>query len=95
MAVEGFVTTTSSAFSLAVPGDWRALDCRHGHVLLLGMVPGWAELVLWDPITGDLEHVPVLEAMWDNRAATQLWPLSVLRPGATTTAATGGGRFTW
>uniref|UniRef100_A0ACD5Z866 Uncharacterized protein n=1 Tax=Avena sativa TaxID=4498 RepID=A0ACD5Z866_AVESA len=66
MAVEDFVSTTASAFSLAVPGDWRALDYRHGRALLLDMVPGWGELVLWDPITGDQERVAVPEAMWNN-----------------------------
>ncbi|CAM0946633.1 unnamed protein product [Alopecurus aequalis] len=65
-AVEDFVPTTSSAFSLAVPGDWRALDCRDGRVLLLDMVPGWGQLVLWDPITGDQESLPVPEVMWTN-----------------------------
>nr|XP_051197103.1 uncharacterized protein LOC127310467 [Lolium perenne] len=65
-AVKDFVATTASAFSLAVPGDYLALDYRHGRALLLDMVPGWGELVLWDPITGDQERVPVPEAMWDN-----------------------------
>jgi hypothetical protein len=32
------------------------------------MVPGgWGELVLWDPVTGDQESVPMPDAMWDNR----------------------------
>jgi hypothetical protein len=65
-AVKDFVATTGSAFSLAAPGDYLALDYRHGRALLLDMVPGWGELVLWDPITGDQERVPVPEAMWDN-----------------------------
>ncbi|CAM0946632.1 unnamed protein product [Alopecurus aequalis] len=65
-AVKDFIATTSSAFSLAVPGDWRALDCRHGRALLLHMVPGSGELVLWDPITGDQEFVAVPEEIWDR-----------------------------
>nr|XP_051194667.1 uncharacterized protein LOC127307946 [Lolium perenne] len=65
-AVKDFAATTGSAFSLAVPGDYLALDYRHGRALLLDMVPGWGELVLWDPTTGDQERVPVPEAMWDN-----------------------------
>ncbi|KAM0844974.1 hypothetical protein ACQ4PT_056696 [Festuca glaucescens] len=74
MEIEDFVATTASAFPLAIPGigDWTALDCRHGRALLLDMdmdmVPGSGALVLWDPITGDQERVPVPDAMWDNRS---------------------------
>ncbi|KAL6647773.1 hypothetical protein ACP70R_015210 [Stipagrostis hirtigluma subsp. patula] len=36
---------------------WWALDCRHGRVLLHSAAP--AGLVVWDPVTGGKQHVPM------------------------------------
>ncbi|KAM0928179.1 hypothetical protein ACQ4PT_002317 [Festuca glaucescens] len=56
-----FIPTTASSFSLAAP-DYRflrALDCRHGRALFLSEGQGTRELLLWQPITGAQQPVPV------------------------------------
>ncbi|GJN10412.1 hypothetical protein PR202_ga28503 [Eleusine coracana subsp. coracana] len=60
-AIPCFIPTTmASPWSERAFGSsgWRALDCRHGRVLLDGMDE--KNLLVWDPITGDrqLLHAP-------------------------------------
>ncbi|KAF8772334.1 hypothetical protein HU200_005872 [Digitaria exilis] len=44
--------------------EYRALDCRHGPVLLhCSAEPG---LVVWDPITGEQQHVPQSMTNYDE-----------------------------
>ncbi|XP_021317605.1 uncharacterized protein LOC8072785 [Sorghum bicolor] len=53
-------TTSASPMSQPPPFDgarWRALSCRHGRVLLDTGLYG-VDLVVWDPITGDLQRLP-------------------------------------
>ncbi|CAD6257856.1 unnamed protein product [Miscanthus lutarioriparius] len=55
-----FVSTTSASPISQPPFDcarWRALSCRHGRVLLDTGFYG-VDLVVWDPITGDLQRLP-------------------------------------
>uniref|UniRef100_A0ACD5WCE1 Uncharacterized protein n=1 Tax=Avena sativa TaxID=4498 RepID=A0ACD5WCE1_AVESA len=59
-----FIPTTASAFSLAAPDRrfWRPLDCRHGRALFLSKSKNTQEeekLLLWEPITGAQQHIPV------------------------------------
>uniref|UniRef100_A0ACD6A791 Uncharacterized protein n=1 Tax=Avena sativa TaxID=4498 RepID=A0ACD6A791_AVESA len=58
-----FIPTTASAFSLAAPDcrSWRALDSRHGRALFLSedQPQGAQVLLVWEPITGDQQRVPV------------------------------------
>jgi hypothetical protein len=56
-----FVPTTASSFSLAAPDcrSWRALDCRHGRALFLSEDQGPGGLLVWVPITGAHQRVPV------------------------------------
>ncbi|XP_044947865.1 uncharacterized protein LOC123397354 [Hordeum vulgare subsp. vulgare] len=58
-----FVHTTASPFSLAAPDwrSWRAVDCRHGRALFLSKrinTRTW-ELLLWEPLTGAQQRIPV------------------------------------
>ncbi|GJN10394.1 hypothetical protein PR202_ga28482 [Eleusine coracana subsp. coracana] len=41
----------------------RALDCRHGRVLLHSDDDDW-HLVVWDPVTGDQKRVPETDINW-------------------------------
>ncbi|CAM0875823.1 unnamed protein product [Alopecurus aequalis] len=80
--VPRFIRTTASPFSLAAPdcGSWRALDFRHGRALFLskGQDAG-KELLLWDPITGVQQRVPVpLAFERDNDGAEQLSPTAAV-----------------
>ncbi|CAL4914320.1 unnamed protein product [Urochloa decumbens] len=66
-----FVPTSSAPLPHAIPGDWRAVDARHGRVLL-NTAACWddftffgsgEDLVVWDPVTGEQHqavgaHVP-------------------------------------
>ncbi|KAI4986307.1 hypothetical protein ZWY2020_018937 [Hordeum vulgare] len=58
-----FIPTIASSFSLAAPHRqfWRAIDCRHGRALFISKPEGdgMQELLLWEPITGVRQHVPV------------------------------------
>ncbi|KAI4986309.1 hypothetical protein ZWY2020_018939 [Hordeum vulgare] len=61
-----FIPTTASSLSLAAPRRhlWRAIDCRHGRALFISDPEddGAQELLLWEPITGFRQRVPVPEA---------------------------------
>ncbi|KAM3279682.1 hypothetical protein ACQJBY_046825 [Aegilops geniculata] len=60
-----FVPTTASPFSLAAPDRrfWRPLDCRHGRALFLSDDrQEIQELLLWEPITGARQGIPVPSA---------------------------------
>ncbi|CAN6181450.1 unnamed protein product [Urochloa humidicola] len=54
-----FVSTTASPCSSPALGcrNWWALDSRHGRVLIHRFRP--SDLVVWDPITGDQQHLPL------------------------------------
>ncbi|KAM3231280.1 hypothetical protein ACQJBY_061449 [Aegilops geniculata] len=56
-----FIPTTASSFSLAAPNhySWLALDCRHGRALFLSRSQDAEEFLVWEPIMGTQEHVPV------------------------------------
>ncbi|XP_037444260.1 uncharacterized protein LOC119312623 isoform X2 [Triticum dicoccoides] len=56
-----FISTTASSFSLAAPDRraWRALDCRHGRALFFPQGFGGLELLLWEPMTGAQQRIPV------------------------------------
>uniref|UniRef100_A0A453MBQ2 F-box domain-containing protein n=3 Tax=Aegilops tauschii subsp. strangulata TaxID=200361 RepID=A0A453MBQ2_AEGTS len=56
-----FISTTASSFSLAAPDRraWRAVDCRHGRALFFPQGSGGLELLLWEPITGAQQRIPV------------------------------------
>uniref|UniRef100_A0A0D9X6G4 Uncharacterized protein n=1 Tax=Leersia perrieri TaxID=77586 RepID=A0A0D9X6G4_9ORYZ len=41
----------------------RALDCRHGRVLLHASDDGW-HLIVWDPVTGEQHRVPEPDIPW-------------------------------
>ncbi|KAF7075928.1 hypothetical protein CFC21_080658 [Triticum aestivum] len=60
-AIPRFIHTTASSFSLAAPDSrsWRALDCRHGRALFLSKGQDAEELLVWEPITGAQQRVPV------------------------------------
>ncbi|KAM3231286.1 hypothetical protein ACQJBY_061450 [Aegilops geniculata] len=60
-AMPRFIHTTASSFSLAAPDSrsWRALDCRHGRALFLSKGQDAEELLVWEPITGAQQRVPV------------------------------------
>uniref|UniRef100_A0ACD5WFP9 Uncharacterized protein n=1 Tax=Avena sativa TaxID=4498 RepID=A0ACD5WFP9_AVESA len=68
-----FIPTTASAFSLAAPDcrSWRALDSRHGRALFLseGQPQGAQVLLVWEPITGDEQRVPVPAALQTDLSA--------------------------
>ncbi|XP_044392396.1 uncharacterized protein [Triticum aestivum] len=74
--VPHFVHTTASPFSLAAPDwrSWRAVDCRHGRALFLSKrnhTCTW-ELLLWEPITGAQQRIPV-PAAFNGR-----WPTAAV-----------------
>lgn len=57
-------TSAASPFttppSLGHDKFWRALDCRHGRVLARTFKPPDEDhLVVWDPMTGDQQHLSV------------------------------------
>ncbi|TVU41811.1 hypothetical protein EJB05_15363, partial [Eragrostis curvula] len=54
-----FVSTVASPCSPpALDCDsWWALDCRHGRVLIHSFKP--SELVVWDPLTREQQHLPL------------------------------------
>ncbi|KAM0881457.1 hypothetical protein ACQ4PT_032934 [Festuca glaucescens] len=66
-----FVPTTASSFSLAAPDwrSWRALDCRHGRALFLSKCLDTQEILLWEPITGALQRIPVPAKVGRSNAA--------------------------
>ncbi|KAK1642731.1 hypothetical protein QYE76_060536 [Lolium multiflorum] len=66
-----FVPTTASSFSLAAPDwrSWRALDCRHGRALFLSKCLDTQEILLWEPITGALQRIPVPAKLARSNAA--------------------------
>ncbi|CAN6209156.1 unnamed protein product [Urochloa humidicola] len=63
-----FVSLTSPSlfsqpsFAGGDSSSWRVLDCRHGRVLLLihtnSQHAAADGLVIWDPVTGDEQHLP-------------------------------------
>ncbi|TVU40552.1 hypothetical protein EJB05_14019, partial [Eragrostis curvula] len=61
--VARFVPTTSFCLPQADRRHWRALDARHGRVLIrrgYGILPGDEDaLVVWDPITGEEQELPM------------------------------------
>ncbi|KAL6647143.1 hypothetical protein ACP70R_014580 [Stipagrostis hirtigluma subsp. patula] len=64
-------TSAASPFSppaLAARG-WWALDCRHGRVLIETVPTG---LVVWDPITGDQQHLSIPVYQYSCSAAAVL-----------------------
>ncbi|XP_037438724.1 uncharacterized protein LOC119306656 [Triticum dicoccoides] len=63
-----FIPTTASFFSLPAPEwrSWRAIDCRHGRALLLSKGSGARELLVWEPITGAQQRVPVPAAAFES-----------------------------
>uniref|UniRef100_K4A1T3 F-box domain-containing protein n=1 Tax=Setaria italica TaxID=4555 RepID=K4A1T3_SETIT len=54
-----FVPTTASRCSSPVFNcqNWWALDSRHGRVLVNRFEP--SDLVVWDPVSGDQQHLPL------------------------------------
>ncbi|XP_044392391.1 uncharacterized protein [Triticum aestivum] len=58
-----FVPTIASSFSPAAPDhrSWSALDCRHGRALFVseGQDRYARELLVWEPITGAQQRLPV------------------------------------
>ncbi|CAM0877570.1 unnamed protein product [Alopecurus aequalis] len=56
-----FTPTTASSFSLAAPDcfSWRALDCRHGRALFISKEEHNQEILMWEPITGAQQRIPV------------------------------------
>ncbi|KAK1642740.1 hypothetical protein QYE76_060545 [Lolium multiflorum] len=73
-----FVPTTASAFSLAAPDRrfWRALDCRDGRAFFV-TEPKNCEtrgLLMWEPVTGAQQRVPVPAAFWDMDADMLMYP---------------------
>ncbi|CAL4939299.1 unnamed protein product [Urochloa decumbens] len=63
-----FVPTFSAPLPHAIPGDWRAVDARHGRVLF-NTVACWddftffvsgEDLVVWYPVTGEQHRLPNL-----------------------------------
>ncbi|KAK8445954.1 hypothetical protein SEVIR_9G413401v4 [Setaria viridis] len=66
--ISRFVPTSSAPLPHAIPGSWRAVDARHGRVLL-NTAASWNDfwsgcsgddLVVWDPITGCRHRLPKL-----------------------------------
>ncbi|RLN34077.1 hypothetical protein C2845_PM03G22780 [Panicum miliaceum] len=53
-----FVPTCSFRPRHADRRGWRALDARHGRVLLRGMSREPRHLVVWDPVTDDWSQLP-------------------------------------
>ncbi|CAL5076603.1 unnamed protein product [Urochloa decumbens] len=54
-----FVPTTCSFRPRRVNRrDWRALDARHGRVLLRGMTLAHRHLIVWDPVTKEWIQLP-------------------------------------
>ncbi|CAN6181449.1 unnamed protein product [Urochloa humidicola] len=58
-SIPRFVSTIASPCSSPALGcsTWWALDSRHGRVLIHRFGP--FDLVVWDPITGDQQHLPL------------------------------------
>ncbi|KAF8728632.1 hypothetical protein HU200_017900 [Digitaria exilis] len=63
-----FVLVSSTPLPHAIRGDWRAVDVRHGRVLL-NTVARWDDftfgcsddLLVWNPVTGDHHRLPKLQ----------------------------------
>ncbi|KAJ1287601.1 hypothetical protein BS78_02G022400 [Paspalum vaginatum] len=55
-------------------GSSRALDCRHGRVLLHVGDGGW-HLIVWDPVTGDCHAVPEPDLPWLIYSAAVFCPV--------------------
>lgn len=58
-AIPRFVPTTASRCSSPVFNcqNWWALESRHGRVLVHRFEP--SDLVVWDPVSGDQQHLPL------------------------------------
>ncbi|KAL6647772.1 hypothetical protein ACP70R_015209 [Stipagrostis hirtigluma subsp. patula] len=66
-----YVATSPFPKQLALGrGHWRALDCRHGRVLLDYRWDTEASLVVWDPITGE-QHRPRMPNI--HKTSTYYW----------------------
>ncbi|KAK3124323.1 hypothetical protein QOZ80_7BG0585000 [Eleusine coracana subsp. coracana] len=55
-----FLSTSTTASPFTPPRtikDWRAMDCRHGRVLMMICKHNPMELIVWDPITGEQRHL--------------------------------------
>ncbi|XP_044959764.1 uncharacterized protein LOC123410902 [Hordeum vulgare subsp. vulgare] len=69
-----FIPATASPFSPASPVPdsslWQAIDCRHGRALFLSKGPYAEELLVWEPITGAQQHVPVPVAFSETGRTT-------------------------
>ncbi|XP_044957576.1 uncharacterized protein LOC123408560 [Hordeum vulgare subsp. vulgare] len=72
-----FIPATSSPFSLAVPDRrlWQAVDCRHGRALFLSnpKCPYTQELLMWEPITGARQRIPVPTAFQSGRTTAAVF----------------------
>ncbi|KAJ1268601.1 hypothetical protein BS78_07G147800 [Paspalum vaginatum] len=67
--------TSASPFSAPAFGhlNWWVVECRHGRVLLQSFDwPAPTRLVVWDPITGVQQHVPMLGYPYSYHAAAVL-----------------------
>jgi hypothetical protein len=58
----GLSPTTAAPFS-PHPEYRRPLDCRHGRVLLHASNEDW-HLIVWDPVTGDVQRLPEPDIPW-------------------------------
>ncbi|KAM0834101.1 hypothetical protein ACQ4PT_063832 [Festuca glaucescens] len=76
--IPNFVPTTASAFSLAAPDRrfWRALDCRHGRAFFVSEPKSCEtrELLMWEPVTGAQQRVPVPAAFGNMDADMLMYP---------------------
>ncbi|XP_037432322.1 uncharacterized protein LOC119299170 [Triticum dicoccoides] len=72
-----FIPSTASPFSLAVPHRrlWQAVDCRHGRALFLSnpKCPYTKELLMWEPITGAQQRIPVPAAFQSGRTTAAVF----------------------
>ncbi|VAH97680.1 hypothetical protein VPH35_068651 [Triticum aestivum] len=72
--IPDFVPTTTSPFSLAALDRrfWRPLECCHGRALFLSdHLQETQELLMWEPISGARERIPVPSAFtcgWSTAA---------------------------
>jgi hypothetical protein len=91
ISIGGFVPTTkASPLNPPVLGcsSWKAVDCRHGHILIHTTSSGSIEgLVVWDPITGDQKQVPLPESPHADGSAVVLCAVAGCEPETTSTVA--------
>ncbi|CAN6195001.1 unnamed protein product [Urochloa humidicola] len=77
-----FVPTSATCPPRADRHNSRALDARHGRVLLHNTAPGHGHLVVWDPITDEQQELPLPpEHLYRNCRA---WNAAVLCAAVTT-----------